>query len=94
MPYIPREYNVTLDCRDLPKALPLKDIQSSSSITGPAAWPILLCMSPQSVNISTAFICYFRGFGGSSGAIRNWVSPKRHVEDWMTSIDAVQVSHT
>lgn len=32
-----------------------------------------------------------RGFGGSTGAIRNWVSPSRHVDDWLSAMKAVNV---
>ena len=33
----------------------------------------------------------FRGFGGSTGAMRNWVSPSRHVDDWLSALKAVKV---
>lgn len=32
----------------------------------------------------------YRNFGGSSGEPRNWVSPSRHVEDWVEAIHAMQ----
>ena len=33
-----------------------------------------------------------RGFGGSTGSLRNLVSPSMHVEDWLAAIEAMQVS--
>ena len=33
----------------------------------------------------------YRNFGGSEGEPRNWVSPKRHLEDWDAALDYVRV---
>ncbi len=33
----------------------------------------------------------YRNFGGSEGEPRNWVSPKRHLEDWDAVLDYVRV---
>jgi hypothetical protein len=33
-----------------------------------------------------------RGFGGSGGLPRHWVSPKRHIQDWQAVVAHVQVS--
>ena len=33
----------------------------------------------------------YRNFGGSEGEPRNWVSPKRHLEDWEAALDYVRV---
>ncbi|CAL8463633.1 g3167 [Coccomyxa elongata] len=32
----------------------------------------------------------YRNFGGSDGEPRNWVSPKRHLEDWEAALDYVR----
>ena len=37
-----------------------------------------------------AVIFDYRTFGGSDGEPRHWVSPKRHLEDWSSTIDYVQ----
>mmetsp|Transcript_6822 Transcript_6822/g.15093 ORF Transcript_6822/g.15093 Transcript_6822/m.15093 type:complete len:428 (-) Transcript_6822:260-1543(-) len=31
----------------------------------------------------------YRGFGGSDGEPRNWVSPSRHLEDWEAAVEAL-----
>ena len=33
----------------------------------------------------------YRNFGGSEGEPRNWVSPKRHLQDWDAALDYVRV---
>ncbi len=33
----------------------------------------------------------YRNFGGSDGEPRNWVSTKRHLEDWEAALDYVRV---
>ena len=38
-----------------------------------------------------AVIFDYRTFGGSDGEPRHWVSPKRHLEDWTSTIQYVQV---
>ena len=38
-----------------------------------------------------AVIFDYRTFGGSDGEPRHWVSPKRHLEDWTSTIHHVQV---
>ena len=38
-----------------------------------------------------AVIFDYRTFGGSDGEPRHWVSPKRHLEDWTSTIEYVQV---
>jgi dipeptidyl aminopeptidase/acylaminoacyl peptidase len=37
-----------------------------------------------------SFIFDYRTFGGSGGEPRNWVSPRRHVEDWHSAVQHVQ----
>ena len=32
----------------------------------------------------------YRTFGGSEGEPRNWISPKRHLEDWRAALDFVK----
>jgi alpha-beta hydrolase superfamily lysophospholipase len=34
----------------------------------------------------------YRTFGGSTGTPRNWVSPRRHVQDWKSVVQHVLVS--
>ncbi|WIA34310.1 hypothetical protein OEZ86_012649 [Tetradesmus obliquus] len=34
----------------------------------------------------------YRGFGGSGGLPRHWVSPKRHIQDWHAVVDHVQAT--
>jgi pimeloyl-ACP methyl ester carboxylesterase len=36
------------------------------------------------------FLFNFRNFGASTGTPRNWVSPKRHIEDLMTALDYIE----
>lgn len=36
------------------------------------------------------FMFNYRGFGKSEGEIRNWVSPKRHLEDWRAALTHVR----
>ena len=36
----------------------------------------------------------YRNFGGSEGEPRNWVSPKRHLQDWDAALDYVRVCCT
>lgn len=36
----------------------------------------------------------YRNFGGSEGEPRNWVSPKRHLQDWDAALDYVRVPHS
>lgn len=31
----------------------------------------------------------YRGFGGSQGAPRQWVSPARHLQDWQAAVEFV-----
>ena len=38
-----------------------------------------------------ALVFDYRNFGGSEGEPRNWVSPKRHLEDWDSALDYVRV---
>ncbi len=33
----------------------------------------------------------YRNFGGSEGEPRNWVSPRRHLQDWDAALDYVRV---
>lgn len=33
----------------------------------------------------------YRGFGGSTGLPRHWVSPRRHLQDWEAVVSHVQV---
>lgn len=42
----------------------------------------------------TTLVFDYRCFGGSSGEPRNWISPRRHVEDWMSAVKALQASGT
>lgn len=37
-----------------------------------------------------AFVFDYRGFGGSEGEPRHWVSPARHVEDWIAAVSFVR----
>jgi fermentation-respiration switch protein FrsA (DUF1100 family) len=37
-----------------------------------------------------AFVFDYRNFGDSTGEPRNWISPKRHLEDWKAAIDFVR----
>jgi len=36
------------------------------------------------------FVFDYRNFGDSTGEPRNWISPKRHLEDWRAAIDFVR----
>jgi alpha/beta superfamily hydrolase len=36
-----------------------------------------------------AFVFDYRTFGGSAGEPRQWVSPSRHVQDWLAAVDYV-----
>jgi len=37
-----------------------------------------------------AFVIDYRTFGGSDGEPRNWISPKRHLQDWRSAIAYVK----
>jgi len=36
------------------------------------------------------FLFDYRGFGASDGAPRQWVSPRRHLEDWLAAVEHVK----